>query len=159
LADRSQDGADNPEIKCQCRRLPDDERGRIGQQRERSGDKEKKWRIEPRVIRRRGAEDLLLAGIMGGHVVGTGRVPLECHRPGRVKAGKIGADRLAVKVGEAVRDHDPADHRNRAHAEQNQAIAARAPGGQPVAGSQLLPDMSHFAAEFYEYCANLASGL
>ena len=96
---------------------------------------------------------------MRGHVVGIGRLPLKCHRPGRVKAGEIGADRLAVKVGEAVRQHDPADRRNRAYAEQNEAIAARAPGGQPLAGSKPLPDMSHFAAEFYEYCANLASGV
>src|ERR1700737_5515393 len=73
LADRLEDGADNPDVKCQCRGLPDDERGRIGQQRERGGDKEKKRRIEPRVIWRPGAEDLLLAGIMRGHVVGIGR--------------------------------------------------------------------------------------
>jgi len=27
---------------------------------------------------------------------------------------------------------------------------------QPLAGSQPLPDMSHFTAEFYEYCADIA---
>ena len=36
---------------------------------------------------------------------------------------------------------------------QGQAVTADPLGGQPSAGLQPLPDMSHFAAEFYEYCA------
>jgi len=40
-------------------------------------------------------------------------------------------------------------------AEQDQAVAARPFGGQPSAGLQALPDMSHFATEFYECCASL----
>jgi len=43
--------------------------------------------------------------------------------------------------------------------EQDQAVAADTRGGQPLSGSQALPDMSHFAAEFYECCATLAGGL
>jgi hypothetical protein len=37
---------------------------------------------------------------------------------------------------------------DRADDEQDQAVAARTRRGQPVAGSQALPEMSHFAAEF-----------
>jgi hypothetical protein len=40
---------------------------------------------------------------------------------------------------------------------QGQTVTADPRGGQPSAGLQPLPDMSHFAAEFYEYCAGLAA--
>jgi hypothetical protein len=54
-----------------------------------------------------------------------------------------------------LRHRDPAGQREDAEAEQDQAVAAGAGGGQSSVGLQPLPDMSHFAAEIYEYCAAL----
>ena len=70
--------------------------------------------------------------------------------------GKVGAVRLAVAVDQAVGDGDPARYREAAEGEQDQAMAPRRRGCQPSAGSQPLPEMSHFAAEFYESCAGRA---
>jgi hypothetical protein len=52
---------------------------------------------------------------------------------------KIGANRLAVAIDQAVGQCDPAGHRDGADAEQDQANS-RPRGGQPLAGSQRLPE-------------------
>jgi len=52
-----------------------------------------------------------------------------------------------------------AGHRDNGDAEQDQAVATQPRSRQPVAGAQALPEMSHFAAEFYECCAILAGRL
>jgi hypothetical protein len=54
---------------------------------------------------------------------------------GGIDVGKIGADRLAVAIDQAVRDGDPAGHGDRAEAKQDQAVAAGARSRQPIAGS------------------------
>jgi hypothetical protein len=41
----------------------------------------------------------------------------------------------------------------------NRAVASGACWRQPVAGSQPLPDVSRFAVEFYECCANRGGGV
>ena len=75
---------------------------------------------------------------------------------GGVDVGKVGADRLAVAVDQAVGQRDPAGHRDHAKAEQDQAVDADPLRRQPSAGPQTLPrrcfkgplpEMSHLAAE------------
>src|ERR1700712_1809918 len=105
------------------------------------------------------AEDLLLADVMRRHVVDIAGPAIEDERPGGVKAGKIGPDGLAVAVDRAVGHGHPDGDRQDAEAEQDQAVAADPRGGQPSPRLQRLPDMSHFAAEMYEYCATLSGAL
>ena len=93
-----QDGGDDGQIKREGRALPHRQRQRIGQHCQRRRDKQKDRRIQPAVIGRGGAEDLLLAGVMRGHVVDVAGAAFENQRTGGIKAGKIGADRLAVAI-------------------------------------------------------------
>jgi hypothetical protein len=88
-------------------------------------------------------------------LIGFSGPALTGHGARGVDAGKVGAERLAVAIDQAVRQADPAGHGDRHDGKQDQAVAAGARGGEPLAGSQPLPDMSHFAAEFYECCATL----
>src|SRR5947207_15692281 len=92
---------------------------------------------------------------MGGHVVDITGPAIEDERTGRIKAGKIGADRLAIAVDRAVGNSDPPGKGQHREAEQDQTVAAHSRRRQPFAGAQPLQDMSHFTAEFYEYCATL----
>jgi hypothetical protein len=90
----------------------------------------------------------LLGGMLQRRFVGVRRAPLPGQGAGGIDVGKIGADRFAVAVDQSVGQRGPADHRRHADAEQDQAIAARTRSAQPVAGSQALSEMSHFATEF-----------
>src|SRR5487761_2268474 len=91
---------------------------------------------------------------MRGPIVDVSGPAIEDQRTGGVEAGKVGAKRFAVAIDQAVRQYQPADHREDADAEQDQAIAAYTLRREPFAGSQALPEMSHFAAEFYECCVD-----
>jgi hypothetical protein len=105
------------------------------------------------------AEHRLLGGVLKCRIVGADRSA----RPGQsargVGIGKVGADRLAVAIDQAVRQRDPANYGNRADPEQDQAVASRTRRRQPFAGADSLPERSHFDAEFYECCATVAAGL
>ena len=135
---------------------PDRKAPCIGDGSDQKGDQKEKWRVVPAVERHlAAAEHGFLGGMLARRLVGLRGPALPDQRAGGIDVGEIGADGLAVAIDQAVRQDDPADRRNRGYAEQDQAIAARARGGQPLAGSKSLPDMSHFAAEFYEYCATV----
>jgi hypothetical protein len=114
----------------------------------------------PAVERHRAAAEYgLFRGMLARGLIGFRGAALPGQRAGGVDVGKIGAERLAVAIDQAVRSGDPAGPRDGAESEQDQAVAADTRGGQPLSGSQALPDMSHFAAEFYECCATLVGGL
>ena len=151
------DDADHGEVQPEADDLPDGQRQRVGHQGQRGRDQEENRWIKPGVIGRRHA-NLLLAGIVQGHVVDVRGPAIESKRAGCVEAGEIGAQWLAVRVDQPVGCGDPAGRGQGAEAEQDQAVAARPRGGQPLAGSQSLPDVSYSARELYECCAE-SSGL
>ena len=155
-----QDGTHRRQIGRKTCRKPDRETPRIrkGGHQKRDGKEER--RVEPAVERHlAAAEHGLLRGMLERRLIGFRGPALPGQRAGGVDIGKIGANRLAIAIDQAIRGRDPSGERDGAEPEQDQAIAARTRGGQPLAGSKPLPDMSHFAAEFYEYCANLVIGV
>jgi hypothetical protein len=88
--------------------------------------------------------------------IGVRGTALPGQRACRIDVGKIGADRLAVAVEQAIRSHDPSGQHQHGQAEQDQAVAAQARRRQPFAGSQPVPDMSHFTAEFLRILRRIA---
>ena len=155
-----QDRAHRGQIGRKTGREPDRKTPGVGNGGHQDGDRKEEWRIMPAVERHLAAAEYgRLRSMLERRHVGLRRPALPGQRASGIDVGKVGADRLAVAVDQAVRHRDPAGHRDDANAEQDQAVAACTRGGQPLAGSQPLPDMSHFAAEFYECCANLASAL
>ena len=54
-----------------------------------------------------------------------------------IDVGEVGAERLAVAVDQPVGQRDPADEGERTDDQQDQAVAARPLGRQPVAGAQV----------------------
>ena len=112
-------------------------------------DGEKERRVMPAEERHlTPAEGRLLRRMLKRGIVGIGRLALPGQFARGIDVGEVGADGLAVAVDQSVGNGDPARHCDDGDGEQDQAIAARARGRQPVAGSNALPDMSHFGAEF-----------
>ena len=111
------------------------------------GDAEEKWRIMPAVERHVAAgENLLFGGMLQRRIIDVGGMALPGQSAGGVDIGEVGADRFAVAIDQSVRQRDPADDRDGEKAEQDQAVGARTRACQPFAGSQALPEISHFAA-------------
>ena len=149
-----QDRAHRGEIGGEACCYPDRKTQRIGECRDRKCDSKEEWWIVPPEERHlAAAKRSLLRPMLEGRLIGGLRASLPGQRPSRVHVGKIGAERLAVAIDQAVRHHDPARKHDDADPEQQQAVVAGTHRRQPYAGSQPLPDMSHFAAEFYECCA------
>jgi hypothetical protein len=151
-----QDRADGGQIGREACHEPDRKTPRIGKAGHENGDRKEERRIMPAIEWHLAtAEDGLLGGMLQRRLIRRRRPALPGQGACGVDVGKIGAERLAVAIDQPVRKRDPAGDRNHADAEQDQAVAARPRRRKPGAGSQSLPDMSHFAAEFYECCANL----
>src|SRR4029077_15922166 len=120
---------------------------RGGKAGDKKGDKEKERRIMPAIERHlAAAEHGLFGGVLQRRIVGLRRAPLPGQLARGIDVGEIGTERFAVAVDKTIRQRNPARDRERTEAEQGQAVAARARYRQPVAGSQALPEMSHFAA-------------
>src|SRR5215469_7733147 len=92
-------------------------------------------------------ESGLLRVVLELRAVRVGRLALPGQPSRRIDIGEIGADRLAVAVDQTGRQCDPAYDRDDVSHEQDQAVATGARDRKPLAGSDTLPDMSHFAAE------------
>ena len=144
-----QDRADRGKIRGETRRKPQRQSPGIGKGGDKERDGEEERRIVPAEERHlASAEGRLLGGVLKRGIVGVGRLALPGQLARGIDVGEVGADRLAVAVDQAVRDRDPSGHGDDRDRKQDQAVAAGALGREPVAGSNALPDMSHFGAEF-----------
>ncbi len=155
-----QDGADRGEVARKAGDQPDRQPPRVGNGGDEDGDRKEERRIVPAIERHlAAAEDCFLCRMLERGGVGLRRAALPGQCACRIYVGKIGADRLAVAADQPVGSHDPSGEYQDREAEQDQAVGAHARHRQPCAGSQArseaLPDMSHFTAEFCEYCAVL----
>ena len=154
------DRAQRRQIGREACHKPDRKAAGIGKGGHQDGDREEEGRIVPAIERNlAAAKHGGFGGMLQRRLIGVGGPSLPGQRPGGVDIGEVGADRLAVAIDQPVRQRDPADDGDHIGAEQDQAVPARPLGGQPSAGSQALPDMSHFATEFYECCASLGGSL
>src|SRR5581483_6555954 len=109
----------------------------------RRGQQEEVWGIQPRIIWRVAAEQLLLSGMMRGGIVSAGRLAFECQRAGCIEAGEISADGFVITVNQTVRQGDPCDDAQCGNDQQNQAIAACAGMREPGPGPEGLPSLRH----------------
>jgi hypothetical protein len=152
-----QDGADRGEVARKACDQPDRQPPRVGNGGDEDGNRKEERRIVPAIERHLAAvEDRLLGRMLERGGVGLRRAALPGQCACRIDVGKIGADRLAVAADQPVGRHDPSGEYQDREAEQDQAVGAHARRRQPFARSQALPDMSQFAAELCEYCADIA---
>ena len=131
------------EIKPQRRALPDDQSEPIRHRRQQAGETEKERGIMPAVELRGLAEDRLLAGELLGGVERRRRLAVEYISTGGIDIGKVGAERAAEAVVQAVRGSDQeagADHEG---GEQSESHQPHALAGQPGAGAQNVNKSGH----------------
>jgi len=104
-----QDRAHDRRIGRETGREPDREPPAIGNRGDEKGDREEERRVMPAIERHLApAEHGLFGGMLQRRLVGPGGAALPGQAAGGVDVGKVGADRLAVAVDQAVRQRDPA---------------------------------------------------
>ena len=110
-----QDRADRGEVGGKARDQPDRQAPGVGNGGDENGDREEERRIVPAVERHLAAvEHRLLGGMLERGRVGLGGAALPGQCACGIDVGKIGADRLAVAVDQAVGSRDPAgEHQDR----------------------------------------------
>ena len=145
-----QDGAQGREIGGEADNQPDRQSEGIGNCGDGESHRKEERRIVPAVERHLApVENRLLGPMLKLGLIGLGGTALPGQRARGIDIGKVGAERLAVAVDQAVRRGDPAGKGERADDEQDQAVAAHARRCKPLSGMQgfpedVLPEMSQF---------------
>jgi hypothetical protein len=137
------DGADGKHVKDQRHALPHDQRQPIRHRRQQRREAEEEWRVVPAVERRGGAEDGLFAGPLPGRVEGRRGQAVQHIGAGGIDVGKIGAERPAEPVVEAVRGDNQECGANDGRGQQDKSDQPDPFAGQPAAGAQKVNETGH----------------